>query len=317
MKFDQFKANYGKSIVVLDGALSNVIGYAMKPNSPLKGEFNLKSGLIVADDFMAFAGVPASAKPTKSAGVILVPANLDLNFAADVKKVKYNGLDISDAKGAMNISNGQILLKQTGFSLIGAPVVMDATYGSINPQKAFFDYHINAKEFDIQRAYREIKLFHDMATSAAHVQGVVSLDYKLAGKLNSDMKPVYPSLKGGGVLSVKQVKVYGLKLLSAVGKETGHDSIGHGDVKKVDIKSTIANNIMTIERTKMRIAGFRPRFEGQVGLDGKLNLKFRLGLPPFGIFGIPMTITGTQDKPIIHLGKGKKEDELKETQDDE
>lgn len=317
MKFDQFKANYGKSIVVLDGALSNVIGYAMQPNSPLKGEFNLKSDLIIADDFMAFAGVPASAKPTQSSGVILVPSNLDLNFAANVKKVKYNGLDISDAKGAMNVTNGQIVLKQTGFSLIGAPVVMDATYGSINPQKAFFDYHINAKEFDIQRAYREIKLFHDMATSAEHVQGIVSLDYKLAGKLNSDMKPVYPSLKGGGVLSVKQVKVYGLKLLSAVGKQTGHDSVGHGDVKKVDIKSTIANNIMTIERTKMRIAGFRPRFEGQVGLDGKLNLKFRLGLPPFGIFGIPMTITGTQDKPIIHLGKGKKEDELKETQDEE
>ncbi|UOE48880.1 AsmA family protein [Mucilaginibacter sp. SMC90] len=317
MKFDQFKANYGKSIVVLDGALSNVIGYAMQPNSPLKGEFNLKSDLIIADDFMAFAGLPPSAKPTKSSGVILVPSNLDLNFAADVKKVKYSGLDISDAKGTMNITNGQIVLKQAGFSLIGAPVVMDATYGSINPQKAFFDYHINAKEFDIQRAYREIKLFHDMATSAEHVQGVVSLDYKLAGKLNSDMKPVYPSLKGGGVLSVKQVKVYGLKLLSAVGKQTGHDSVGHGDVKKVDIKTTIANNIMTIERTKMRIAGFRPRFEGQVGLDGKLNLKFRLGLPPFGIFGIPMTITGTQDKPLIHLGRGKNEDELKETQDDE
>jgi hypothetical protein len=42
-------------------------------------------------------------------------------------------------KGQMNISNGQIILKQTGFNLIGAPVVMDATYGSISPQKAFFD----------------------------------------------------------------------------------------------------------------------------------------------------------------------------------
>jgi AsmA protein len=40
---------------------------------------------------------------------------------------------------------------------------MDATYGSISPQKAFFDYHIDAKDFDIQRAYREVKLFHDMA----------------------------------------------------------------------------------------------------------------------------------------------------------
>ena len=316
MKFDQFTANYGKSVIVLNGALSNVINYAVQPNSPLKGVFHLTSGLIIADDFMAFAGTPAPAKPTKSSGVILVPSNLDLNFTADVKKVKYMGLDISDAKGQMTITNGQILLKQTGFTLIGAPVVMDATYGSTTPQKAYFDYHISAKEFDIQRAYKEVKMFHDMASSAAHVQGIVSLDYKLNGKLNADMRPIYPSIKGGGVLSVKKVKLYGFKLFTAVGKQTGHDSLAKGDVTKVDIKSTIANNIMTIERTKMRMAGFRPRFEGQVSLDGKLNLQFRLGLPPFGIFGIPMTITGTQENPKIKMGKAKKEDELKETEED-
>ncbi|MDN3580802.1 AsmA family protein [Mucilaginibacter flavus] len=317
MKFDKFTANYGKSVIVLDGALSNVIDYAVKPNSPLKGEFNLSSGLIIADDFMAFAAGPSTPKATKS-GVILVPSNLDLNFTANVKKVKYNGLDINDAKGQMSVSNGQIVLKQTGFTLIGAPVVMDATYGSLTPQKAYFDYHIDAKEFDINRAYREIKLFHDMATSAGSVQGIVSLDYQLSGKLNGDMKPIYPSLKGGGVLSVKKVKVKGFKLFSAVGKSTGRDSLGgKNDVSKVDIKTTIANNIITIQRTKMRMAGFRPRFEGQVSFDGKLNMQFRLGLPPLGIFGIPMTITGTQDKPIIHLGKGKKEDELKETPEGE
>ncbi|QEC78281.1 AsmA family protein [Mucilaginibacter ginsenosidivorax] len=317
MKFDQFTANYGKSVIVLNGALSNVIDYAVKPNSPLKGEFNLSSGLIIADDFTAFASGPSTPKAAKS-GVILVPANLDLNFTADVKKVKYNGLDINDAKGQMSVSKGQIVLKQTGFTMIGAPVVMDATYGSISPQKAYFDYHIDAKDFDIKRAYKEVKLFHDMATSAASAEGIVSLDYKLSGKLNSDMKPIYPSLKGGGVLSVKKVKVKGFKLFSAVGKTTGRDSLGgKNDVSKVDIKTTIANNIITIQRTKMRMAGFRPRFEGQVSFDGKLNLQFRLGLPPLGIFGIPMTITGTQEKPIVHLGKGKKEDELKETPEGE
>jgi len=236
-----------------------------------------------------------------------------------LKKVKYNGMDIDSVKGQMIINNGQIILKQAGFTLISAPVVMDATYGSITPQKAYFDYHINAQDFDIKRAYNEIKLFHDMATSAANAEGIVSLDYKLTGKLNSNMQPVYPTLKGGGVLSVKKVKIKGFKLFSAVGKETGHDSLSKpSDVSKVDIKSTIANNVITIERTKMRVAGFRPRFEGQVDFNGNLNLQFRLGLPPLGIFGIPMTITGTQTKPIIHMSKGKKEDELKEqTSDDQ
>ncbi|HJP63674.1 MAG TPA: AsmA-like C-terminal region-containing protein, partial [Mucilaginibacter sp.] len=326
MKFDAFTANYGKSVIVLDGALSNVIDYAMKPNAPLTGAFNLKSGLIVADDFMAFADGPpaATAAPANpapkagaaSSGVIMVPSNLNLSFTADVKKVKYNGLDINDVKGEMTINKGQISLKQAGFTMIDAPVVMDATYGSVNPQRAYFDYHINAKEFDIKKAYNQIKLFHDMATSASSAEGIVSLDYKLSGKLNSDMKPVYPSLKGGGVLSVKKVKIKGFRLFGSVAKETGKDSLGKpGDVSKVDIKTTIANNIITIERTKMRMAGFRPRFEGQVSFKGDLNLKFRLGLPPLGIFGIPMMITGTQANPKVHLGRGKKEDELKEEAD--
>jgi AsmA protein len=319
MNFDSFTANYGNSVFVMNGALSNVIDYALKPNAPLQGNFNLKSALVLADDFMAFAGTPDTTHATTSTpstGVILVPNNLNLVFTADVKKVKYNGLDINDAKGQMTINNGQIILKQTGFTMVGAPVVMDATYGSLSPQKAFFDYHITATDFDIQRAYKEIKLFRDMASSAASAQGIVSLDYKLSGKLNSEMMPVYPSLKGGGVLSLKKIKIKGFKLFGAVGKTTGRDSLGReSDVSKVDIKTTIANNIITIERTKMRVAGFRPRFEGQVSFDSRLNLQFRLGLPPFGIFGIPMTITGTQDKPKIKLGKGKKEDELQETPD--
>jgi AsmA protein len=320
MKFDSFTAKYGRSVIVLNGALSNVIDYATKSNAPLQGDFTLKSNLIAADDFMVFADNGENEQQKTAAkspaGVILVPSNLNLNFTADVKKVMYNGLVLNDAKGQMTINNGQLALKQTGFNLIGTSVVMDADYKSITPQKATFNYHITAKDFDIQRAYREIKLFHDMASSAATAQGIVSLDYKLGGRLNSDMKPVYSSLKGGGVLSIKNVKVKGFKLFGAVGKETGRDSLGKGgDVSKVDIKTTIANNIITIERTKMRIAGFRPRFEGQVSLDGKLNLQFRLGLPPLGIFGIPMTITGTQENPKVHLGKGKKEDELKETDD--
>lgn len=71
---------------------------------------------------------------------------------------------------------------------------------------------------------------------------------------------------------------------------------------------------MTIERTKMKIAGFRPRFEGEISLDGRLNLKGRLGLPPFGLIGIPLSVTGTQEKPVVKL-KRNKDGKLEETDD--
>ena len=319
MNFDAFTATYGKSVIVLNGALSNVIGYATKPTDTLRGTFNFGSSSITADDFMAFSSPSAnvSGHPSGSpSGVIMVPRNLNLNFSADVKKVKYNGLELNDVKGQMAVNNGSIVLKQAGFNLIGAPVTMDATYASLDPKKATFNYHISAKDFDIKKAYNQIKLFRDMATSAKGAEGQVSLDYKLSGRLNANMQPVYPSLKGGGVLSVKKIKLHGLKLFSAVGSKTDRNGLDTGDVSKVNVETTIANNIITIKQTKVKMAGFRLKFSGQVGFDNTLNLQFRLGLPPFGIFGIPMTITGTESKPNIHMGRGKKEDELKETDDD-
>jgi AsmA protein len=41
----------------------------------------------------------------------------------------------------------------------------------------------------------------------------------------------------------------------------------------------------------------------------------RLGLPPLGIIGIPIKITGSQDNPII--GVGKKSEDLEETEYEE
>lgn len=317
LQFDAFTANYGSSQIVLNGAMSNVIDYALKSGATLKGDFNLTSNQLTIDDFMVFAASAPSGQSSKSSGVIMVPKNLDMNFTADVKRVKYNGLVINDSKGQMGIHNGTISLKQTGFNLIGAPVNMDADYTSVNPKKAFFNYHISANDFDIKKAYNGIKLFHDMATAAGNAEGLVSLDYKLGGQLNSNMMPVYSSLTGGGILSAKALKMHGFKLLNAVGSETNHDSIANNPgVAQVAIKSTIAHNIITIEQTKIRVAGFRVRFGGQVSFDKAINLNFRLGLPPLGIIGIPMTITGTQDNPKVHLGKSKKEDELKESADD-
>ena len=357
MWFDTFNASYGKTDLTLNGWLSNVTGYLTDKHTPLKGNFELTSDYILADEFMAFAGPssgssfpsgssgasgssagrspapgspsspsrtsgpsPASASSSgpapgsKATGVILVPADLSVSFSASVKRVQYNGLELGDFKGGITIDSGAIRLNKTGFTLIGAPVEMDASYKSLSPQRAQFDYHINAKEFNVQRAYKEIKLFRDLATSASKAEGIISLNYQLAGKLDGNMHPVYPSLKGGGVLSVSKVKVKGLKLFSAVTRETNKD-VTDPDLSKVDIKSTINNNIITIERTRMKVSAFKLRMEGQASFDGKLNLRFRVGLPPFGVIGIPLKITGTQDNPNVKAGRGSKKDDLQETED--
>jgi len=318
MHFSQFLATYGQSDFAMNGYLQNVINYALSGSETLKGNFTVDANYINIDEFFSGATNATAQTPTETeakttpSGVVVVPDRLDLQLAMRAQKVNFNGLEITNAQSTLGINQSQLHLENTGFGLIGCEVLMNATYASESPTRAAFDFKIIAKDFDIKRAYDQVKLFREMATAAENAEGIVSLVYQLNGKLDDQMQPIYTSLVGGGTLSVKQVKLRGFKMFGAVSQQTNNPAIENPDVSKVDIHTKIQNNIIKIERFKFKFAGFRPRIEGSTSFDGNLNIKMRLGLPPLGIIGIPMTITGTKDNPIIKLGK--KTEDLQETE---
>lgn len=318
MKFEKFEAKYGSSNLSMNGYLTNVINYLVKQDT-LKGVFDLETPLLNVDEFMMFNTGNASktSASSKGSGVIQVPSNLNISFNAIAKKVKYSEYNIEDFIGKLNINKGTIALEETNFSLIGTKVSMNGIYQPTGYRSALFDYHIAASEFDIQRAYKEITLFREMVSMAKDAYGQVSLNYKLSGQLDKDMFPIMKSLEGAGVLSIEDISFKGFKLLGAIADKTDAKSLEKGTLSKVDIKSSIKDNVMTIERTKMKMAGFRPRFEGQVSLDGDLNIGFRLGLPPLGLIGIPMRITGNAEDFDIKLGRYKASEVLGQGSDDD
>ncbi|WP_264520443.1 AsmA-like C-terminal region-containing protein [Flavobacterium sp. N1994] len=327
MNFNDFVATYGQSDFKMNGYLQNVIDFVLTNKAILKGNFALQSNYINCDEFMsASASQPQTAVPdilkdnTKpltpaETGVIVIPSNFDLQFHAVADKVNFQDLALEKLNGNMLINNGKLIMKNNSFDVIGCNVKMEVEYASESTNKAAFDFKILAKDFDVKRAYKEVKLFREMASAAESAEGIISLDYKVAGKLDGNMQPIYPSLIGGGTLSVKDVKMKGFKMFGAVSRKTGREAIKNPDLSKVDINTTIKNNIITIERFKFKVAGFRPRIEGQTSFDGRLNIKMRLGLPPLGIIGIPMKITGTKDNPKVSLGR--QSEDLKETEYEE
>lgn len=322
MNFNEFKATYGESDFRMNGFLQNVIDFVLTDKAVLKGVFSLQSTYIKCDEFMASTAPQAEAqkqaqedKPVAKAtetGVIVIPPNFDLQFSAKAGKVNFQDLILENVNGNMLINKGRLTMKNNSFDIIGSKVKMDIAYGSESANRASFDFKVNAKDFDVKRAYKEVKMFREMVTAAESAEGIISLDYKVAGKLDANMQPIYPSLAGGGTLSVKNVKMKGFRLFNAVSKKTGKDGIKNPDLSQVDIHTTIKNNIINIERFKFKVAGFRPRIEGQTSFDGKLNIKMRLGLPPLGIIGIPMKVTGTQENPKVSLGR--KSEDLEETE---
>ncbi len=325
MSFNDFEATYGQSDFKMNGYMQNAIDFALTDKAILKGVFTVQSAFLNCDEFLS-TPTPTEAlvvldvlkenmpKATET-GVIVIPSNFDLQLIAKADKVNFQDLVIEKLNGNMYINNGKLILKNSSMDVIGSHVKTDVVYQSESPNRASFDFKIDAKDFDVKRAYKEIKLFREMASAAENAEGIISLNYKVAGKLDGNMQPIYPSLTGGGILSVKKVKMKGFKMFGAVSKKTGKAAIKNPDLSQVDIKTTIKNNLITIERFKFKMAGFRPRIEGQTSFDGALNIKMRLGLPPLGIVGIPMKITGTKDNPKVSLGR--QSEDLQETEYEE
>ena len=318
IRFEDLRTRYGKSTVTLNGTVYNVFNY-MAGVGPLKGDLLLHSDSILLNELMAYNADSTSARPDSmiatGSGVIMVPGDLDMKFATDVKNVDYNKLHVKDVKGQIAIKDGILTLNKTGFTLADAVTVMDGSYKSLSPARAYFTYHVDMKDFDVKKMYDQVELFRELAPAAEKAQGIISLNYDLEGKLDGDMYPIMPSLKGKGILSVKQVKMKGFKLFSAVSNKTGKGEIMDPDMSKIDIKSTVKNNVITIRQFKIKTAGFRIRVEGKTNFDGAIHMKMRIGLPPFGIIGIPVQITGTQENPIVKRGKETKE-EVPETDDE-
>lgn len=313
MKFDKFAATYGSSSFTLDGYLTNVIGFLMNKSS-LQGMFSMNTPYLDVDEFMVVnTPVDVEARSVEEAltqssvesinAVVQIPKNVDLEFNATADRIKYLTYNITDFEGDLKLLEGKMFLDKANFELIGTKVQMQAAYEPLGLKSAAFDYHILAKDFDIQRAYNEVPLFREMVSMAENAYGSVSLDYELKGLLNQEMFPVLSSIEGQGDLVLEDIQFKGFKLLGAIADRTDSKAMEKAKVSQVTVSSIIDDNIITIDRTRLRMAGFRPRFEGQVSLDGDINIGVRLGLPPLGLIGIPMKISGTMEDFDIKLGK--------------
>lgn len=311
MWFTKFFATYGKSDFALNGYLLNTINYFIERKGTLHGKFGLNSNYVLIDEFMALKNGDNSKKSIdveyakvenpKSSGVVIIPKNLDVSLQTNIRKVEFKGLALNHLKGEASVDKGQVYLKNTSFDIIGSKMNIDARYQDESPLTANYDIALKVLDFDVQRAYKEIDMVREMATAAKNVKGIVSIDYKLKGDFDKNMKPIYPSLEGGGIVNLRDVEVKNLKMLSAVGDNIGAKAFNNPDMKGVNIETHIKNNLIHVDKFTFRVSILRPSISGTTSFNGLLDLRVRIGILPGGLIGFPVVVTGTHENPKIKI----------------
>lgn len=341
MRFEEFNVNYGKSDVVLNGYIHNVLRYLFnrkylnQTNEKLKADIELSSNHINANEFFdmiakytdkkdeeestvktdSIAGINTNNKNGGAKNknyVIRIPKTADLKIAAKVNNLQFDTYKINDFIGNLIVNERKVQVTQAAFNMAGTKIEMTGDYKAQHRLLAKYNANFKASNFDIQRAYAEIPIFAELVSMAKDAYGLVSVDYQLGGSIDQNMDIDFKSIDGEGTLTLEDIKFKNFKILNHVAKKADAADLEKASFNKIAIHSTIKNNVMTITPTTMKMAGFRGKLEGQVTMDGKINVGFRLGLPPMGLINVPMKITGTADNFEISTGKFREDTSFSE-----
>lgn len=341
MRFQEFILNYGKSDMVLSGSIENFLRFwfnkkvLREKKEKLNATIDLKSNHLKADEFLAMITKYAEQKADdeqvqtadtlkviaktsavkEEAKVLRIPGIANLKVTAQVKEIEFDTYKMNNFNGELLVKDRKIDFSNATFEMAGTQIAMNGIYKAEHRYLAKYDANFKASNFDIQRAYKEIPIFAQMVTMAKDAYGLVSIDYKLAGSIDKNMDIDFKAIEGEGTLTLEDIKFKNFKILEHVAKKADATDLDKASFNKIDIHSTIKNNVMTITPVTMKMAGFRGKLEGQVTMDGKLNIGFRLGLPPMGLINVPMKITGTADNFEISTGKYKQDNTFAEESD--
>lgn len=305
---DRFVAEFGKSNVKLIGHLYNYMPYLLRPESPIKGDLKFDCDTLDMNEWFP-STTPDTAQvavSTSSADVLVIPQNIDFTFDSDIQSLKFGTMDIFDLDGEIRIKNGVCILHETGFNTLDSKFVLAGDYDPRNTAHPMFDMMIDVKKLDFNKAYQA---FVD-PKSIAPAQGNFSTRYNLKGEVTPDFSPVYSTLTGSGTIVIDSVAVKGMKVMNHLKNVSKKDEFKDPSLSDVKIDTEIKDGKLIMKPFTFQAGKLAAEVEGWQGFDETMDYVIKVSVPPFHKVRIPITISGTADKPVIKLKNGFKNVDL-------
>jgi len=314
IQLSEFKGNAGKTDLNLKGQITNYIQYALNDKALLKGQFDFGSSLVDVNEFMTASeteAVPESPSDTVPLEVVRIPENIAFNFSSNIDKLIYDNLELNSFTGNIEIKEGVMYLKNTGFDLLGGKFKMGGFYVS-NTELPTYDFSFEVEKISIPSAFTSFNTVQKLAPFAENMEGNLSTEFLITGTLDSTMMPIYETITGKGFLEMAKASLQETKLVNAISSVSKLNS----ESTRIELNNSlvsfeIRDGKVYAEPFDLTIAGYTATIYGSNSLDGKLDYAMTVkdvstGAVGSAVTGLVSNLSGTNslslDKVDFNLG---------------
>lgn len=301
----------GNSDLSLKGALENYLAYYLK-GKELKGNLkvsstNLDLSSLMPADSTATASAPAKTENKAENGTadthtspITLPKNIKFDTELDLKKVSYDGIDVSDIKGHLGLYDQIAYLQGITMKVADGKVNASGSYNAKKPENAEVDMKFGLSSLDIPALADMFPSVKKIAPVAGSVSGRVSGQVNLGTRLDKTMSPVYNTMNSKGELKTADLELKNSQFTKSIGTALGIKALENDPkVSDLNLSYTISEGKLTIAPTSFKVAGIDTKLSGGMNLEGfNLDMLADLKVPRKML---PENINQTIDKAVSAL----------------
>lgn len=316
MTLGEFGVTVGGSDLSATGQLTGYLGYLMR-GEQLAGRLYVKSDLLDLNEIRA--AVPADAeaesadaeKPAEEAAVapaqaIVVPKNLNLSLNAELKKVLFEKMVITDIAGEMSVAGGTLSLDRLGLQLFGGKASASGRYSTAaDPAHPTLSLAASIAKASFPRTFEEIEAVRQLAPIFEKASGDYSLSIDMRTTLDAAMSPDLMSLTAQGEISSENVSVEGVEVFDKLADLLKNDKLRRIEARDLKIRFSIKDGRVTTEPFDLKMGDVNVNMSGTTGLDRTIDYTAKVTLPAGvgGVLGaVNVGIGGTFTSPKITLG---------------
>lgn len=291
----------GENDIQANGRLENFIPYFLK-NQTLKGQLSLKSNFFNVNDFMADDEEETSSKTSEN---FIVPENINFTLNADMAKVLYEQVTLTNLNGLISVKNGTINMQNVSANALGGTAKVTGSYSTAqDPNNPKVTLTANITKASFAETFKSVESIQKFAPIFENVLGTYSMNIDLNTVMGDDIMQMLSGLTANGTLLSNDVKVEGVEALTKLSSALKTDALKSFNAKDINIPFTVNNGKINTKPFSINIGdGGKLLLSGLTGLDQSIDYSGTITLPKSlannFINNIPITIGGTFSSPTI------------------
>ncbi|TVZ52950.1 AsmA-like C-terminal region-containing protein [Dokdonia sp. Hel_I_53] len=280
ISLNSFAAKSGTTDINATGNLQNLIPF-MISDEVLKGSFKVTSNVFNLNDFVT-TKTTVSTDKTLSRGnsAIKIPAFLDAYMDFKAKKVIYDNLELTNARGTLSIANEQAEIKGLNSGIFGGEAGLSGNVTS-RGGKPTFSVILDLKKIDIDQSFKNLKMLQGLAPIAKALKGGLNTNINVSGDLDESFSPVLNTISGDAFAQLLTAKVNPeqMPLLKVLNSKLNFMNLSDINLDNLQTALTFSNGKVAVKPFDFDVKGIKVNVSGGHSFTNDMNYTLGLDVP--------------------------------------